>query len=82
MKPKTMLKTEARSNYSPVEPPEGLITKVDTMYRISLRGEQAMVDFNTFERWWQHCRDFFANHQGREHELRIKPFLDGLKAAH
>jgi hypothetical protein len=52
------------------------------MYRISLRGEQAMVDFNTFERWWQHCRDFFASHQGQEHELRIKPFLDGLKTAH
>jgi hypothetical protein len=71
---------EPLPTYAPVEPPEGLITKVDGMYRISLRGEQVIVDFDIFECWWEYSRRFIESHRGAEHELRIKPFLDSLKA--
>jgi len=66
--------------YHPVEPAEGLITKVDNLYRISLKGEQVFVDYDTFECWWAYSRKFIEEHRDHENELRIKPFLDSLKA--
>jgi hypothetical protein len=72
--------TEPFPTYAPVEPPEGFITRVDGMYRISLREEQVIVDYEIFECWWDYSRKFLENHRGAEHELRIKPFLDSLKA--
>jgi hypothetical protein len=65
---------------SHAEPWEGIITKVEKMYRISLRGEEAMLDHRSFDEWWQYATDFIRSNQGHEDELRIQPFLEGLKA--
>jgi hypothetical protein len=80
MLPITERRTESFPSQISTEPAAGLITKVDNLFRISLRDEQVYVDFDTFECWWEYSRRFLESHPGADHELRIKPFLDSLKA--
>jgi len=80
MLPITERRTDTFPTHSINEPASGFITKVDSLYRISLHGEQVFVDFDTFECWWEYSRKFLETHPGAEQELRIKPFLDSLKA--